>query len=102
MSTFAADKFAWLRQIRLDRKNLPPSAAWLAITFCDYFNREGGAAWPSIERLARDLVAGTVGLEFAREGALPTLRSRVWPPRPRTASISSPKASLPRSEEYAK
>jgi hypothetical protein len=55
MSDFAAFEFAWLKQIRIDRKNLPAPAGWLAMTFCEYLNRKNRTAWPSVNRLAGDL-----------------------------------------------
>ncbi|SFK79154.1 helix-turn-helix domain-containing protein [Methylocapsa palsarum] len=54
MSDFIRNKFLWLDQVAADG-DLPPTVARLAIVLCRYFNRESGSAWPSIERLARDL-----------------------------------------------
>jgi hypothetical protein len=52
---FTAKIFRWLAQVNADRE-LPPSAAKIAIALAAYFNhqREGGMAWPGFETLARD------------------------------------------------
>jgi hypothetical protein len=51
---FTADQFRWLRQVASDRE-LPPSAARVAIALTQYLNHKTGRAWPAQETLAATL-----------------------------------------------
>ncbi|MCG2668758.1 helix-turn-helix domain-containing protein [Bradyrhizobium sp. GCM10023182] len=47
--------FAWLKQVRADRKNLTASTFVVAFTIADHMNKETGEAFPGMPCIAREI-----------------------------------------------